>query len=183
MGSDRDQVYGTGAPVDGRVASALERLSVAAERIADSLGVIAAPPPVARALSIKERETEILARIEQLQRELGVVSLHRRADIVEDRLKCAMDPESLPGEPSPTPARTVPMDAPPVPGLSSWAVPAFRHLAPRRGGPFDRAPSEIPVSVRRAPGVVAALTVEDLRLRELDPECPPPASAWIDRSE
>ena len=110
MGSDRDQVYGTGAPVDGRVASALERLSVAAERIADSLGVIAAPPPVARALSIKERETEILARIEQLQRELGVVSLHRRADLVEDRLKCAMDPESLLVEPAPAPTLTPEVD-------------------------------------------------------------------------
>jgi hypothetical protein len=142
--------------------------------------------------SPRAREAQILGEIERLKRELDTVWASDRARADEDRLRRAMDPESLPVEPSPPsaltpegdplsrlpsrearvaalfaetedlirdfppePSWTVPADVRPV-GLPSWAVPGFLRPVAPRGGPFARGPSEIPVSVRRAPAAVLA---------------------------
>ena len=107
------------------------------------------------AVSPRARETEILREIERLKRDLDAVWATERAQADANRLQRAIDPESLPsadeGCPQDLPSATL-AAAQAAEGLPSWAAPGVRRPVASRGGPLDRGPSEIPVSVRRAPG-------------------------------
>ena len=109
------------------------------------------------AVSPRARETEILREIERLKRDLDAVWATERAQADANRLQRAIDPESLPfaveGCPQDLPSATL-AAAQAAEGLPSWAAPGVRRPVASRGGPLDRGPSEIPVSVRRAPGGV-----------------------------